>query len=95
VKKRFSGVTNTKSKTVTISPESIDDYTVLLHEMIHAYEDLLNSTKPFSRDILLLCLYNHLKEKIDNLDDMIIEHGTSSQSHVTVHVVSQTFLFML
>ena len=77
--KDAAGETDSKKHTVTIAPESVDDDTVLLHELIHVFDDLYRLNKkyknlhgnavepcvpPFVHDILLLSLYNDLKGKL-------------------------------
>jgi hypothetical protein len=68
------GIFNKEDRSVTIDPEHAEDPVVILHEMIHIYEWIIGEY-PFSfmRDILFLSLYNDLKEKIPNLDDLILD----------------------
>ena len=73
----FSGECNTANMTITIAPESAEDDNVLLHEMIHAFEHLIDRLRSYSQlhDVVLLCLYNDLKPKIPDLDGRIIHHA--------------------
>lgn len=70
----IAGQTNGIDRTIEISPEYLDDKAVILHEMIHAHENLINNEWLFYHDIILLCLYNDLKGKITDLDAKILEH---------------------
>lgn len=69
------GEINTQERTITISPESVDDKVVILHEMIHAYINILNDLPMFYRDILFMCLFSYLKTIVPNFDDCIIRHS--------------------
>lgn len=70
-----AGIHNKEERSIKIDPEHIEDKTVILHEMIHAHENIVNAAYPFLRDILLLSLYNLLKDRIDDLDDRIKAHA--------------------
>lgn len=59
----YTGIYNSEERTITIDPRFIEDKAVILHEMIHAHENIVNAEYPFISDILLLTLYNFLKEK--------------------------------
>lgn len=69
------GQTNLEEHTIAISPDYKDDKTVILHEMIHAYSNTMNEVNPTHKDILLLALYNKLKEKIHDIDKRILSHA--------------------
>ena len=56
------------TKTLQLLPEHVDDENVLLHEMIHAFEFLLDDTVPALREILALQLYKKLSAKHPDLD---------------------------
>lgn len=56
---------------VIISPEYANDDSVLLHEMIHVYETVLDDFPTFYRDILLWQLYKRMSRKISDLDQRI------------------------
>lgn len=56
------------TKTLQLMPEHVDDENVLLHEMIHAFEFLLDDTVPALREILALQLYKKLSAKHPDLD---------------------------
>lgn len=77
--------------TLTISPSSVHDESVILHEMIHLHEFILehnpskdssqenvsknNSPKLLYHDAIFWCLYTDLKTHITDLDDRIKTHG--------------------
>ena len=69
------GMCDPKAHTITIDPESIDDPAVILHEMIHAYIDLLENKNFLMMDCLLLKLYTNLAAKIPDLEERIIGHS--------------------
>lgn len=69
-----AGCYNEETKEVSISPSEANNESVILHEMIHAYEHKLKEIAPYYRDIVMLCLYNDLVKKIPNLDSRIINH---------------------
>ena len=68
------GQTDRENKEIFINSEYSDDKAIILHEMIHAHEVILDSRESFYHDILLLCLYNNLKDKIPDLDAKILAH---------------------
>ena len=69
------GQFNSLTKEMIIAPEWIHSDNVILHEMIHMYEDMIESQMPFFRDILFLVLYKSLEQRIPKLDDFITDHG--------------------
>ncbi len=67
---------DSKDRTITFDPEYASDKATILHEMIHAYENIIDSVKrPFIREIIFLHLYNKLKPEIADLDDKIAGHA--------------------
>jgi hypothetical protein len=71
----YTGIHDSEERTITIDPRFIEDKAVILHEMIHAHENIVNAEYPFIRDILLLTLYKFLNEKINDLEDRIKAHS--------------------
>ena len=71
------GCFNEKDQELTIPKESINDDKVLLHEMIHIYEYVINSLPCFYRDALYWALYLDLRDKINELDGYI-----TAQAHL-------------
>lgn len=72
---------------LTIAPKCIkrgkirDD--VILHEMIHLHEAVLDVLPTYYREAVLYCLYRDLSSNIDDLDDRIEAHG---------HMLNETVL---
>ena len=48
---------------------------VLLHEMIHFYEDSLSKLNSAINEWLLIQLYNKLKDQISGLDELMLSHA--------------------
>ena len=63
-----------KTLTMTISPEYLEE-NVVVHEMIHMYEFMINDLPLFYHDALIFCLYKKLVGLIPDLDDRIESHG--------------------
>ena len=68
------GQTDCKNKNIFINSNYSEDKATILHEMIHAHEVILASRESFYHDILLLSLYNDLREKITDIDKKILAH---------------------
>ena len=69
------GETNQIKRTITIDPKYIENKSLILHEIIHAHINIIQTIQPFLRDALLICLYKYNKEKIDDLDQRILKHA--------------------
>ena len=67
----YGGRFDKESMTMRIGPKSIDNDVVILHEMIHMHEAILERVPSFYHDKVYLCLYQELKEKISNLDELL------------------------
>lgn len=70
-----AGQFDTKNQTITIHPDYMNDDSVILHEMIHLHEFVLNEIPTYFRDVLLWCLYKDLRDKIIDLEERIEAHG--------------------
>ena len=68
------GATDFLNQTITVSPEALHDDSVILHELIHAHEYVLNELELYYHDAVLWALYEDLKHKIPNLDELITSH---------------------
>jgi hypothetical protein len=97
-----SGRCNPMKRIMCIHPKYIADESVILHEMIHAYEHMFLQNDGYSawrlilRDILTFCLYNSLKPKINDLDRRILEHShIIRQERITVEGGLHGILFYL
>ena len=71
----FSGCFNRKDYSLSVGPFSIDDDSVVLHEMIHLHEFVINDLPMFYHDAVLYCLYRDLSHKITDLNERIEAHG--------------------
>ena len=71
------GCINPADWRVTVIPQMVNDdegKPSILHEIIHMYEVVINELPRFYHDILLVCLYRNLREKVPDLDDRILSH---------------------
>lgn len=59
----------------TIAPGYETNDSVILHEMIHMYQAVLDSLPSFYHDAVLWCLYKFLRDKVTDLDERIMAHG--------------------
>lgn len=82
---------------VEIDTRFKSDATVVLHEMIHVYECILEtSVNQHYRDIIAFALYNDLSNKIDDLFDRIVSHShTISNNQVLLSGGEHGILFYL
>ena len=69
------GQYNIETKVITITPDHVDSDSTILHELIHVYEDMLESQMSFYRDIVFFSLYTDLKKCIPDLDTIIRDHA--------------------
>ena len=70
--KNAEGKFDHKKGLVFISPDC-NNHNIILHEMIHVYDWMLDLCFPFPlRDVLLIRLYDKLKGKIKRLDKLIM-----------------------
>ena len=60
---------------LTVSPKCVDQDDVILHEMIHLHEAVLDGLPTYYHDVVLYCLYKDLRDRIRNIDDHIEAHG--------------------
>lgn len=63
------------NQTLTISPECLNDDRVILHELIHLHESVINSLPMYFHDSLLWALYQDLIKKIPELNEIVSSHG--------------------
>lgn len=73
--KEYSSQFNPNEHTIFITRSHIDDKRVILHEMIHAYEHMLEQKHHMLNEYLLLALYKKLSPLIPDLDKRLAEHG--------------------
>ena len=59
---------------IVIGDNYVNDDTVIAHELIHLHETILEEYLPYACDIVFWALYQDLKTKINNLDEIISRH---------------------
>lgn len=59
---------------IVIGINYLDDDTVVAHELIHLHEAVLEEYLPFACDIVFWALYQDLKSKVKDLDEIISRH---------------------
>ena len=69
------GLTKARERTIEINRTHKDNIPVILHEMIHAHEIILEGLPSFYRDDVMLSLYIDLSKKIPDLYERIIHHA--------------------
>ena len=72
---KFDGTTHRHDRKIIIKDKFRTNEPIILHEMIHAHEFIINLHNPVLKDIILLELYKNLKLKIPRLDDWIFNHA--------------------
>lgn len=65
------GYFNRKDQLLCVHPRILDDVSVILHEMIHLHEFVVNELPLYYHDALYWSLYAELKNKIPDLDEII------------------------
>lgn len=76
-----SGQFDSHERSITISPDCKNNRSVILHEMIHAYEYVLCEENPVLCELMLIKLYDKLKPLISNLDELIMNHAELYGQH--------------
>jgi len=79
-----NGYFDSKNQIICIAPEYSKNDSIILHEMIHMHEFVVNEYPIFYHDSLLWILYSDLKNKIPELDTIINEHA---------HILNETTLY--
>lgn len=75
------GCYNAAEQTLSVAPVAVGENSVLLHEMIHLHESMINELPLHYHDMLLWSLYQDLREKIRGLDDAINQHAHILNEH--------------
>lgn len=71
----FNGCFYRKENKIEINKKYITDKSVILHELIHFYENQLTEEfEPFIRELLVLELYNKLLPTVKDLRERIFKH---------------------
>ena len=66
-----NGYYSHQDKTLCVVPSCMNSDSTLLHELIHAYEHVLNEQPMYFHDSLYWVLYQKLKKCIPDLDEII------------------------
>ena len=69
------GVFNGMEYSLSVSPRYLNDDSVILHEMIHLHEFVIDLHPLFFHDAIFWCLYQKRSKKIPDLDERIEAHG--------------------
>ncbi|WP_303820150.1 hypothetical protein [Ruminococcus flavefaciens] len=59
------------SQRLTVTPENINNDSIILHEMIHLHESVLMALPIYYHEAVMYCLYSELSKKIPNLNYII------------------------
>lgn len=84
------------TRTLTFTEEGAKEDYVMLRELIHVHEHLLDDLPESHRDIVMFSLKKELSQEIKNLDDMIMKYNayfiaTDPKNRCTLH----STIFML
>ncbi len=71
----YLGCFSEKTLTLTVSPRYLDNDGVILHEMTHLHEFVINQLPMYFHDMLYWALYQALKEQIPKLEEIITGHA--------------------
>lgn len=72
---KYGGYFDQKNQLICITSNNVNDDSVLLHELIHLHEYVINMQPMFYHDAVFWKLYCNLKEKINDLDEVISRHA--------------------
>ena len=84
MKNNRAGYFNLNEQLLCVSREYLKNDSVILHEMIHLHEYVLNTLPLFYHDTLIWTLYIDLRKKIKDLDEIISGHA---------HILSEQKLY--
>lgn len=71
----YGGKFDMQDRSLTVDLSNFGNDPVLLHEMIHLHEFVINDLPMIYHDAVLYCLYKDLADKIPNLNERIEAHG--------------------
>ncbi len=92
----YEGLCDRCNHSITISRECLSDDNVIIHEMIHAHENILNEKLPFMKEIIFLELYKKLLEKDIDIDNRIKSHANLlSGTEIAIRGGSHSVFFFL
>ena len=70
------GVHDSSNRTITIDTEYLNSKEVILHEMVHAYENILDECGiPFIKEFIFIELYKYLQQQDIDIDGRILAHS--------------------
>lgn len=72
---KYDAILNKSSRSIIINRSCVNNQNIILHEMLHAHEQIINSINPIIRDTLIIELYNKLKKFITSIDEIIYNHA--------------------
>ena len=75
------GFYNHAEQILCVDIDSLKNKEVILHEMIHLHEYVINELPLFYHDMLYWSLYSNLKDRIPELDGIITEHAHILNEH--------------
>ncbi len=64
-----------ENQTVCVSPEALKKDSIILHEMIHMHEFVINELPLYFHDRVYWALYKDLRNRIPKLDEIISGHA--------------------
>lgn len=72
----YMGLHDASNNTITIDSNHLDDKNTILHEMVHAYENILDTCGiPFIKELLFLELYRFLQARDIDIDNRVLSHS--------------------
>lgn len=70
-----AGIHDSSTNSITIDSAYLEDKEVILHEMVHAYENILDTCSvPFIKEFIFLELYKYLQQQNIDIDGRILAH---------------------
>lgn len=70
-----AGIHDSSNNSITIDSAYLEDKEVILHEMVHAYENILETCGfPFIKELIFLELYKYLQQQNIDIDGRILAH---------------------
>ena len=70
-----AGIHDSSNNSITIDPAYLENKEVILHEMVHAYENILDTCVfSFVKEVVFLELYKYLQQQNIEVDKRILAH---------------------
>lgn len=71
-----AGLHNSTNHSITIDIKQLSNKEIILHEMVHAYENILDTHKIYAlKEIIFLELYKYLQKQNIDVDGRILAHS--------------------